>query len=185
MEINDLGGSYRYRNDFRGYVFLGFAGFRHNPKAQLNGTWYNLRELKTEGQVTPYSSIAKSFPMGFGMYLTIAKKFRLGWDFGYAKTSTDYLDDVSTTYADLSATNDPIAISLANRTNELTDVDPAIAANFAPGAKRGSPKNKDAYLYSTITISKVMRGKSSLYRSHYSRAFKGKKFKKRKVRAKF
>ncbi|MEK6614911.1 MAG: DUF6089 family protein, partial [Bacteroidota bacterium] len=49
-DIADLGRTYRYRNDFKAYIFTGFTGFYHNPKAEYNGSWVALAPLHTEGQ---------------------------------------------------------------------------------------------------------------------------------------
>lgn len=184
FEINDLGRTYRYRNDFRAYGFAGVAGFYHNPKSQYNGGWVALQPLKTEGQIVPYKRLGLSIPMGVGVYFTIEKRYRIGWEVGWRKTFTDYLDDVSTVYADPS-TLDPIAAEVANRTDELSNP-PVHPNNFEAGNKRGDPTHKDNYMYASITGSYVIRGKSSFYRSRYSNhIFKGKKYKKRKKRAKF
>lgn len=183
-EIYDFGSTYNSKNDFRTYAFSGINGFYHNPQAELNGTWYPLRPLKTEGQEIPYNSYGVSIPAGMGFYFTLDKKYRIGWEFAWMTTFTDYLDDVSTTYADPNVLGDPIAIALANRTAEIT-TDPASLAQYAPGQKRGGAEHNDAYMYTTVNLSYVMRGKSSYYRSKYGSIFMGKKFKKRRVRAKF
>ena len=184
FEINDLGRTYRYRNDFRTYGFAGIAGFYHNPKAMHEGAWIPLQPLTTEGQVVPYKKLGVSIPMGVGLYFTIEKKYRIGWEVGWRKTFTDYLDDVSTTYADPS-TLSPVAAEVANRTDELSNP-PTHPANFEAGSKRGDPTHKDNYMYTSISGSYVIRGKSSFYKSRYSsHIFKGKKYKKRKKRAKF
>lgn len=183
-EINDLGHTYRYRNDFRTYAFAGVSGFYHNPKTQYQGAWVPLQPLKTEGQFTPYSKFGVGIPMGVGLYFTIEKKYRIGWELSWTKTFTDYLDDVSTVYAD-PATLTPEAAELANRTDELTHP-LANPANFEAGNKRGDPTHNDSYMYSSVSVSYVIRGKSNFYRSHYSsHIFHGKKYKKRKKRAKF
>lgn len=181
-EINDLGRTYRYRNDFRIYGFAGITGFYHNPKTNFNGQWTALQPLKTEGQVEPYSKLGVGIPMGVGLYFTIEKRHRIGWELNWTKTFTDYLDDVSTTYAEHS---DPVVADIANRTDELSNP-PAHPDNYIPGSKRGDPTHKDNYMYSTLSYSYVLRGKSSFYKSRYSSSvFKGKKYKKRKKRAKF
>jgi hypothetical protein len=183
-EINDLGHTYRYRNDFRTYAFAGLGVFYHNPKANYNGEWVALQPLRTEGQIEPYKKIGMSIPMGVGLYFTIEKKYRIGWEMSWSKTFTDYLDDVSTVYAD-PASLDPLAAELANRTDELSNP-PAPRENFEAGNKRGDPTHKDNFMYTSVTASYVFRGKSNFYRSRYSNhIFHGKKYKKRKKRAKF
>ncbi len=185
-EINDLGHTYRYRNNFRLYGFLGVAGFFSNPKANLNGTWYALQPLKTEA--VDYSRIGVAIPSGIGLYFTIEKKYRIGWELGWRKTFTDYLDDVSTVYADPQDIPTVTGIQLANRTDPnafKSNSEIPHPNNYKPGSKRGDPSHKDAYFFSTINGSYVIRGRSKFYRSKYSHIFKGKKYKKRKIRAKF
>jgi hypothetical protein len=185
-EINDLGHTYRYRNDFRVYGFAGLTGFYHNPKTNFNGEWVALQPLRTEGQIEPYSKIGLGIPMGVGLYFTVEKRHRIGWELNWTKTFTDYLDDVSTTYAPIA---DPYVADIANRNDELTyspSSDLPHPANYTEGSKRGDPTHKDNYMYTTVSYSYVLRGKSSFYRSRYSNhIFKGKKYKKRKKRAKF
>ncbi len=189
FENNDLGNTYRYQNGFRAYVFAGIGGFYSNPKANYNGEWVALRPLQTEN--VKYSALGFSIPYGLGFYFTLSKKHRIGFEVNARKTFTDYLDDISTQFADPS-TQDPLAAALASRTNELTDVDPALAKNYIynvvdnPGNKRGDPSHKDQYMTMQVSYSYVLRGKSSFYRGHYKNFFSGKKRGKvRKIRAKF
>jgi len=186
-EINDLGRTYRYKDNFRLYGFAGVSGFFSNPKAQYNGQWVALQPLMTEG--VSYSRVGIAIPSGLGMYFTINKKYRIGWEIGWRKTFTDYLDDVSTVYADPSQIPTVMGIELANRTDQNSFVngntDVPHPNNYAPGSKRGDPTHKDSYMFTTVNASYVIRGRSSFYRSKYSHIFKGNKYKKRKIRAKF
>lgn len=159
VQFSDIGRTFRFRNDFRAYTFAGIAGFHHNPKAYYSGTWINLQPLRTEGQVEPYSRVNIAVPMGIGFYFTRNRAFRIGWELGWRKTFTDYLDDVSTTYADPGKLNNPLAQDLSNRTDELA-VDESFAANYLPGNKRGDPTHKDTYIFSTVSVSYVIKGKS-------------------------
>lgn len=185
-EVPDLGHTYRYRNDFKMYAFAGIAGFYHSPRAHVDGQWISLRPLQTEGKA--YNIISASIPLGIGLFFTLEKKHRIGWEFDWRTTFTDYLDDVSTNYVDPATLESPQAIAMANRRDELggdnlTGI-PA-AENYAPGAKRGDPSHKDSYLTTSVYYSYVMRGRSSFYRSKYGSIFKHKGNKKRKIRAKF
>ena len=189
FEINDIGSSYKARNDLRLYIFAGFGGIYFNPKAYLDGKWYALQPLHTEGPLNTYNRIDYTIPAGGGVNVTIGKKYRLGWELGFSKTGTDYLDDVSTSYAD-PATFDgnEIAMALQNRNPEKSDIESyaELSGNYLVNQKRGSPKFDDYLIYSTFNISYVLRGKSSFYKSRYSSMFGGKKYsKKRKTRAKF
>jgi hypothetical protein len=184
INVPDLGRTYRYRNNFRMYAFTGVAVFYSNPKAQYNGSWVNLRPLETEG--VKYSPVGVSIPLGIGLYFTFNKKHRIGWEFDWRTTFTDYLDDISTVYADPRTLSSQEAVALANRRGELGN-DPKVAsqANYLPGMKRGDSSHNDSYLTTSVYYSYVLRGRSSFYRARYGSIFKHKKYKKRKIRAKF
>ena len=175
LQFSDVGRTFRFMNDFRAYAFAGVAGFYHNPKAYYSDTWIPLQPLKTEGQVKPYSRVGVAIPMGLGLYYTKNRQYRIGWEVGWRKTFTDYLDDVSTTYADPGKLGNPLAQDLSNRTDEL-DIDPRFASNYAPGNKRGDPTHKDTYIISSISVSYVIKG-SSKHRSRTNKNFSRPRYK--------
>lgn len=188
-EDNDLGNTYKYKNGFRAYVFGGVGAFYSNPKALYNGSYVNLRPLHTEGKA--YSPVGICIPLGVGFYFTVNKKHRIGYEFNWRTTFTDYLDDISDGWAD-PATLTPEGVALSNRTPELTNLDPNFAKNFGynpetnPNNKRGDKTHKDSYLTMNVSYSYVLRGKSSFYKGRYGNFFGGKrKGKVRKIRAKF
>lgn len=185
-EIPGMVQNFKLSVDFRAYGFAGISFFHHDPKGELNGKWYKLQPLRTEG--VAYSRFGVAIPMGIGAHFTINRKDRIGFEVCYRKTFTDYLDDVSTRYVDPSTLANPTAVALANRSGELVTTDPELldllSYNYLPGGLRGNPKSKDTWITYSVTYSKVIRGKSSFYRSKYPGLF-GKKNKKRKIRAKF
>lgn len=85
------------------YLYLGVAGFTHNPVARRDpslvpGTpslqaWQDLQTEDIEGAM--YSLVNISIPFGFGFRYKIGAQMDLGFDFGYRVSLTDYLDDVS------------------------------------------------------------------------------------------
>jgi hypothetical protein len=156
--IEDLGHSYTFQNSFRAYAGFGVAAFHHNPKAFYKGEWVPLAPLRTEGEAKPYSNFGIAIPMTLGIYFTINKYYRLGWDICWRKTFTDYLDDVSTTYAAPSVLPNALSIALANRSGELS-LPYAVAANYVPQSKRGDPTHKDTYIFTTFNFSYVFRGR--------------------------
>ena len=190
FENNDLGNTYRFKNGFRAYVFGGIGAFLSNPKANYNGEWVKLQPLRTEG--VAYSTMGLNIPMGVGFYFTLSKKHRIGFEYNYRKTFTDYLDDIGGNYGD-PRNMTPEGKALSNRTGEISGLDPAFVKNFGfdettnTGNKRGDSKHKDSYMTIGFNYSYVIRGKSSFYRGHYGGFFgKGKgKSKGRKIRAKF
>ncbi|MBI3509617.1 MAG: hypothetical protein HY064_03065 [Bacteroidetes bacterium] len=159
-EVNDLGHTYRYRNNFRAYVGLGVGAAYHNPKTLYDGNWVALRPLETEGN--HYTTITAVIPASAGFYVTLNKHYRIGWNLTWRTTFTDYLDDVSTTYKDPSQLKSPLSAELANRTDEL-NVTNAFAENFTPGNKRGDPTHNDSYLTTSVDMSYVIRGRSATF----------------------
>jgi hypothetical protein len=199
--IADLGRTYRYQNDFKAYVFTGVSGMYHNPKAEYDGKWVSLAPLHTEGQgivadaPKPYSNILMAIPAGAGFFFTISKKYRIGWEFNWRTTFSDYLDDVSTVYADPKTLPTDIARDLANRNDELIYTDNTILPakeNYYPHVengemkypKRGDPKHNDSFLTTTINFSYVIRGSSNFGKTRY-KSFFGQYKKGRTIRAKF
>lgn len=150
------------------YVFAGLAYFKFNPQAEFEGTWYDLQPLGTEGQGTstysdkkPYSLGGFAIPFGVGAKLSLGKSFCLGFEWGMRKTFTDYIDDISTTYADpviLAAENTPISAVLADRT--IFGIDEEPYSNV--GKQRGDSSTNDWYSFAGVTVTfKIRTGKSS------------------------
>ena len=85
------------------YLYLGVAGFAHNPVTRKDpslvvGTpslqaWQDLQPEDIEGAL--YSLVNISVPFGFGFRYKIGAQVDLGFDFGYRVSLSDYLDDVS------------------------------------------------------------------------------------------
>ena len=185
---NDVGNRGYYNPDFKMFVFGGLSGFYSNPKGQIfkegelayDGEYFNLRDWMTEGQDKPYSQFGVAIPAGLGFYLTFDKTWRLGMEFSWRTTFTDYLDDISTTYQ-LPNTADPLASEFVNQSYpaliEAINLDnpdmEAMSVNsfqYVEGfeTKRGDPTHNDSFLTAQLTIGKVIRGKSNFYRSKYS-----------------
>ena len=153
---------------FSPYIFTGFSTFFFNPKTEFNGKWYELRPLGTEGQGTSlypgkdkYSLNSFAIPFGLGLKLNANKYFSIGAEWGLRKTFTDYLDDVSTTYADpaiLSSENTPLAAELADRSVNSSGKD--IESSLNVGLQRGNSQNKDWYsFFGVILVFKIQNKK--------------------------
>ena len=138
-------------------LFAGLAMYHFNPSTKdAGGNLVYLQPLGTEGQGfyngrTKYKLNGFSIPFGGGLKMAVNDVVRIGIEIGFRKTFTDYLDDVSTTYADKSqllANNGPQAVKLAFRSNELNP-----AFNYpAAGNIRGNPTSKDWYYFTGLTI---------------------------------
>lgn len=92
---------------FTPYVTLGAGLFNYDPYAFLGNEKYFLRPLATEGQGDPsypdrkqYSSMAVCIPFGVGVKYSVNERMNIGLEVVHRFTNTDYLDDVSKTYAD-------------------------------------------------------------------------------------
>ena len=145
------------------YIFTGVSVFHINPKAKLNGTWYDLQPLGTEGQgidpsQKPYSLWQFSIPIGIGFKYAFDKQWGIGLEYGIRKTFTDYIDDVSTNYYVPDA-NGPIAVGLANRTGELGPF--GHKEWVRPGDQRGQPLYKDSYMFLMINVNYKIKKKKT------------------------
>jgi hypothetical protein len=190
-KVNDVGGTGRYSSDFNLYLFGGVGAFYSNPKGELDGQWYSLQPLQTEG--VKYSKFNFAIPAGIGFYYTINRKYRLGLEASWRTTFTDYIDDVSDKYV---VHTDPLTAQLANKTNQeliteihldnpdLNNGSPQVTT-YNPGKKRGDPEHNDSYATVTVNFSWAIRGRSKFYRAKNSWVLGKKKRKRRKSRAKF
>lgn len=156
------------------YVFVGIAVFHFNPYSHdTTGKKVYLRPLSTEGEGLaqypgrkPYALTQFSVPFGGGIKFRISDRIVLAYEIGMRKTSTDYLDDVSSTYvsqAALLAARGPLAVEMAYRGNELKGGAPYPA----DGTVRGNPKHKDWYYMSGLRVTIALNsGGMSEHRRH-------------------
>ncbi len=144
------------------FLFGGIAIFNFNPRAEANdGNMYELQPLGTEGQGTvkyadrkKYSLTTASIPFGLGVKLNISKTFSVGLEWGMRYTFTDYLDDVSGTYADpedIKSERGLIAQELSNRSN--------LPVETLKGRQRGNSKTNDWYSFALITFSMNLKAR--------------------------
>lgn len=184
----------RKKVDFRSYLFVGAGLLYSNPKAELNGSMVALQPLQTEG--VKYSRFVPIVPVGLGLSYTINRNHRIGMEFGWRWTFSDYLDDISTVYVDPATLGSDNARTLANRNPELWSgsTKPSSAANYGYEEfnqktgklnKRGDESNNDNYLSLMVTYSYVLKGKNKFYKSKYKSLQQRRKVVKRKTRAKF
>ena len=190
----------RYTSKFRigmnAYATLGITGFVHNPQAQLDqdaaeyhyaqgrtttnpslldyDEWRDLRDYGTEKQT--YGSSALGFPLGLGASFVVNHQIRVGLEVVWNLTLTDYIDDVSWTYADPEDLSD-IGIILSSPSSEVV----AAEAGFEDGdhvvqhffnfseqgdAIRGNPDKNDTYGTLQVTVSKVVRSQSNFRKNN-------------------
>jgi hypothetical protein len=145
---------------FTPYVSIGAGFFTYDPYAYLNDEKYYLRPLGTEGQGsalypdrTAYGSTAFTFPLGVGIKYNITPSINLTFEISHRFTTTDYLDDVSTTYAGAAAfpslpdgSPSPAQL-LQDRSYELVTPPIGIA-----GRQRGISTAKDQFVTAMIGV---------------------------------
>lgn len=146
------------------YVYGGVGFFYFNPKAQLDGKWYALKPLGTEGQGLPdgpeeYQLVQITVPLGIGLKYPINKEWSVGLEYCLRTTFTDYIDDVSTVYYDrdaIRAARGDLAYYFADPTTNK------IEGGTNPGQKRGDADYNDSYLTAQLFVSyKITRASKS------------------------
>ncbi len=183
------------RLPFNAYLSLGVAVFHHQPMAKVPdsdyqtapdgsvaapqaGEWVKLKPLGTEGQnlgiVEPYKNVNLSLPIAVGLQMRIPNTQLTGaLEFGLRYLFTDYIDDVSTNYIDLTRFgDDDMARILSDRSAELEavsggsrDLTGAGVHNTRNGfftssligagyddAKRGNPDDNDMIFVTQIKL---------------------------------
>lgn len=138
------------------YLHGGLSAFYYRPSAKLDGVRYSLRPLGTEGQPPgeEYFYISLGFVYGAGLKVDVNYRWSIQIDLSARLLFTDYLDDVSGTYAgdveirSLRGVNAEVAVALADRSvpNEQF---PQIGE---AGRQRGNGKNNDAFAFLSIGI---------------------------------
>ena len=142
-----------YENWFTPYVFAGFSVFRMNPKTDLDGETYELREWGTEGQQIgdEYLKINPAIVYGLGMKWNIDRVWAINLELSGRALFTDYVDDVSGTYPnklELEDLRGPTAVALSDRS--IPDLN-----NFQlgeEGRQRGNSKDNDTISFITIGV---------------------------------
>lgn len=152
------------------YITMGVGLFYFDPRTDYNGEVVRLRNVGTEGQGMPgygnkYSLIQPSIPVGLGIKYNVTREITISLEFAHRYTFTDYIDDVSTVYADkadIDAFYGPqrarMVYELSRRSPE-NDPENRYGRITEAGQQRGNPGGKDSYLITTMSISYVL-GKS-------------------------
>ena len=139
---------------FTPFLTGGVGAFYYNPYTIYNGNKYYLRPLGTEGQNAgvsgrSYGDIAACLPVGAGIKCWLKGGVNLTLEVADRLTTTDYLDDVSSTYVGIGKfPANSVAAALQNRT-------PASANSTLgeAGKQRGNTSSKDQYMLALLSVS--------------------------------
>jgi hypothetical protein len=140
---------------FTPYVTIGAGLFNYDPYAYLGGKKYFLRPLGTEGQGSaaypdrqPYSPMAFCFPIGMGIKYNLRNNINVSFEISHRFTTTDYLDDVSSSYAGASTfTAGSPAYYLQDRSYEMG------SPIGEKGKQRGFSGQKDQFIFMELGLS--------------------------------
>lgn len=171
--------NYIRRPDFVPYVFGGVAVFHHNPKGLVGdnsqglakGDYVALQPLGTEGQgeagyASPYNRTQIAIPFGAGIRYKLDRHFDLGFEIGWRKTFTDYIDDVGGNY--VNNKNDLKTAGGKYFGYEITRE--GVPGTFTEanqfGEVRGNNNEKDWYIVTGLTLNYILspRVKSPKFR---------------------
>lgn len=152
------------KRSFSPYILFGLAGYKFNPKGELDGKWIALQPLGTEGQglrggatTRKYKLLQMSIPFGVGIKAYLTESIGISLEWGMRKTFTDYLDDVSKRYYD------PAKIAVAHGADAAKLSDPSVGTdpNYSNvGRQRGNPTTKDWYAFAgAILTIKLKEGR--------------------------
>lgn len=150
-------GSLHYR--FTPFFTLGIGALHFNPYTYYQDEKYYLQPLGTEGQGSKlypdrkrYALWALQIPIGVGLKYNLNRSWNISCVATYHYTTTDYLDDVSTTYAGPGAF--PAGV---NGKATLSSILQDRSGYYGPpigqaGRQRGNPQNNDQYIGIEISI---------------------------------
>lgn len=145
------------KSNWTPYVFGGIALFHFDPYVMDSGKRVYLKPLSTEGQGLAeypdrrgYSLNQTAIPFGGGFKFVVNDNLISAFELNLRRTSTDYLDDVSTAYVDagtLLKQRGETAIRFSYRGAEVPGGISDYPDNDYPlaGAQRGGSKYKDCY----------------------------------------
>lgn len=151
-------GSRSYR--FTPYLTAGLGVFHFDPYAYYQDEKYYLQPLGTEGQGSvqyperkPYNLWSFHIPFGMGVKYNLSRNWNIGLCATYHITGTDYLDDVSTTYAGPEVFM-PGGNGKSNIAYILQDRSGVYGEPIGQaGRERGNSQDKDQFLYIEFSLS--------------------------------
>ena len=144
-----------YTHQLTPYVFAGVGVFKYSPytydstgkKAYLVGLHTEGQNLSAYPDRQQYNKTQINIPVGAGIKVALSDDVKIAAELGFRNLFTDYLDDVSTNYPDLSLLG-PRSAYLSYRGDELKPPVPFPGE----GAIRGNPKVKDNYYFLMLRL---------------------------------
>lgn len=150
---------------FSPYTVIGAGYYSFDPQAKLNGQWYSLQPLRTEGQGfkeypdhNPYKLSQINITTGIGVKYEINSQFNARLEGNYRFLFTDYLDDVSTTYIDPNLFNSYLPVNVAAIAQQLYNRKGELKPNGVTniGDQRGSPTSNDSFFTLQLKVGIVI-----------------------------
>ncbi len=142
-------------NFFSPYVLAGISTVHFNPMTEYEGDLVELRPLGTEGQFKgeEYRKSSLAINYGIGVKLDINYYWSINVELSGRRMATDYLDDVSTVYADkddIAQIHGELGAILSDRSIPVEGVDQSLLT--APGRQRGSTSTNDSFAYLRVGL---------------------------------
>ncbi|MBR9922007.1 MAG: porin family protein [Bacteroidetes bacterium] len=136
-------------NFYTPYLFAGLTAVYYNPVTEYEGELVELRQLGTEGQFKgeEYSQVGGGLAYGAGFKIDLSYRWSLNFEISGRRLFTDYLDDVSTVYADkddIQELRGDLAVALSDRSILIDGVNDGEIGQ--PGRQRGTSVDNDSYV---------------------------------------
>lgn len=141
------------RKTINPYICAGIGVVWFQPRAQVDGKWYNLRKYKTEG--VSYGPLALAVPLGIGAKIRMNPFFNIIVDGAYRWVNTDYLDDVSSGIYPDQSSFDEIGKKLSDPSYELNGGKHVYADSKSN--VRGNPGENDGYFLLNVKFEYYFR----------------------------
>lgn len=131
------------------YLFIGVGITYLNTLTRFQKHWVTLPRLHTENVV--YNRYPSLMKIAVGHPILIRYRYRLTAELGYTTLFSDYLDDVSTVYPDMSKL-EPLGQAVSDRRYALgIGLPPA-----QPGDQRGNPTRNDGYFSLSLRVTRQL-----------------------------
>lgn len=140
---------------FTPYLSAGLLVHTFDPQTEYEGELVNLQPLGTEGQFIgeEYKLTKVGIAYGGGFKIALNYEWSINISISARKLYTDYLDDVSTTYADkedIEQFHGELGAILSDRSISVVGVNADEIAQ--PGRQRGDSTNNDTYVFAGVSL---------------------------------